>query len=328
MTQPDVSIIIPMFNESENTLDTHQQIHKAFENSGYSWELVFVSDGSTDNTVEVARRIQAQDARVSVVSYPQNRGRGYAMRCGFASAQGTMFVTIDADLSYHPSYILDLIRCLAENPQVHIAIGSPYMPNGGTEGLDRFRHLLSRSGNIILQLIVNRDIYTWTGIFRAYRRQVIDSLDLQSDGKEIHLEILSRAMAIGYTIKEVPAVLTSRKKGRSKFKFLGTINSHLQFIFTERLILLFWLLGGVTMVIGLIIGLYITYLRFDGTLNPERPLVTILILLLLGGLQLLSFAGIAVQLSILRRELYRIQKQVMLDQHKQLLPFDASSDQN
>jgi hypothetical protein len=62
-------------------------------------------------------------------------------------------------------------------------------------------------------------IYTSTGIFRAYRKTVLDSLELESDGKEIHLEILSKALALGYRVKERPAILTSRKRGKSKFKF-------------------------------------------------------------------------------------------------------------
>jgi hypothetical protein len=152
-------------------------------------------------------------------------------------------------------------------------------------------------------------IYTSTGIFRAYRKSVLDSLELESEGKEIHLEILSKAMALGYRIKEVPVILKGRKKGRSKFKFKKTAISHLAFSIFEKPMIVFGFLGLLTLGIGLLIGLYIAYLRFSGGLTPGRPLITFAILLILGGIQILSFGFIAIQIVSLRREILRIQKE-------------------
>src|SRR5208337_3314788 len=97
---------------------------------------------------------------------------------------------------------------------------------GGVENVPFLRLWVSKLGNKILRQVMPNRIYTSTGIFRAYQRKVLDSLELESDGKEIHLEILSKAMALGFKVKEVPAILTSRKKGRSKFKFKKTTASH------------------------------------------------------------------------------------------------------
>jgi hypothetical protein len=152
-------------------------------------------------------------------------------------------------------------------------------------------------------------IYTSTGIFRAYRRKVLDSLELESDGKEIHLEILSRALALGYRVKESPAILTSRKRGKSKFKFRKTAVSHLAFSVFEKPMIIFGFIGLVTLAVGLLIGLYIAYLRFLGDLTPGRPLITFAILLILGGIQILSFGFIALQIVSLRREILRTQKE-------------------
>jgi hypothetical protein len=152
-------------------------------------------------------------------------------------------------------------------------------------------------------------IYTSTGIFRAYRRPVLESLELESDGKEIHLEILSKVIALGYRVKEVPAILTSRKKGKSKFKFRKTALSHLVFSFFEKPMMIFGFLGLVTLGTGSVIGLYVGYLRFAGTLTPGRPLITFALLLILAGVQILSFGFIAIQIVSLRREILRIQKE-------------------
>jgi len=126
-------------------------------------------------------------------------------------------------------------------------------------------------------------IYTSTGIFRAYRKRVLDSLEIESDGKEIHLEILSKALALGYRVKESPAILTSRKKGKSKFKFRKTAISHLVFSVFEKPVIIFGFVGLLTLAIGFLIGIYIVYLRLLGDLTPGRPLITFAILLILGG---------------------------------------------
>jgi glycosyltransferase involved in cell wall biosynthesis len=152
-------------------------------------------------------------------------------------------------------------------------------------------------------------IYTSTGIFRAYRKKVLDSLEIESDGKEIHLEILSKALALGYRVKESPAVLTNRKKGKSKFKFRKTAVSHLVFSVFEKPVIIFGFVGFLIVAIGFLIGMYILYLRLLGDLTPGRPLITFAILLILGGIQILSFGFIAIQIVSLRRETLRIQKE-------------------
>jgi hypothetical protein len=183
------------------------------------------------------------------------------------------------------------------------------MPGGGVENVPVLRLWVSKLGNRILRLVMPNRIYTSTGIFRAYRKKVLDSLEIESDGKEIHLEILSKALALGYRVKESPAILSSRKKGKSKFKFRKTALSHLVFSAFEKPMIVFGFIGLLTLTIGLLIGLYIAYLRFSGDLTPGRPLITFAILLILGGIQILSFGFIAIQIVSLRREILRVQKE-------------------
>jgi len=201
------------------------------------------------------------------------------------------------------------VDVLRTETEVDVILASPYMPGGGTQGVPPLRLWISRSGNRILRFAMPNRIYTSTGIFRAYRKRVLDSLELESDGKELHLEILSKALALGYRVKEVPAVLTARKKGKSKFKFKRTAISHLVFSVFEKPMIVFGFLGLLTIGIGFFIGLYIAYLRFFGELTPGRPLITFALLLILGGIQILSFGFIAIQIVSLRREILRIQKE-------------------
>jgi len=305
----DLSIVIPMFNEAENVETTLKRVKEVLAQFPGSFEIVPVNDGSVDNTLEILEKVAEKDDKIKVVSYPKNIGRGMALRKGFQEASGEIIVSIDADLSYSPHYLLDLVETLRKEPDIDFVLASPYMPGGGVQNVPAFRLSVSKWGNKILRLAMPNRIYTSTGIFRAYRRKVLDSLELESDGKEIHLEILSKAIALGYRVKEVPATLTGRQKGRSKFKFRKTAVSHLVFSAFEKPMIVFGFIGLLTLAIGLLIGLYIAYLRFLGDLTPGRPLITFAILLILGGIQILSFGFIAIQIVSLRREILRIQKE-------------------
>ncbi|MEW6376015.1 MAG: glycosyltransferase [Thermodesulfobacteriota bacterium] len=316
----DLSIIIPMFNEAENVEATLSHVEEALASFQRSYEIIAVNDGSLDQTLEILKEVAKHNGRLKVVSYPKNIGRGMALRTGFKESAGDIIVSIDADLSYDPRYILDFLETLKREQDIDLILASPYMPGGGVQNVPFLRLWISKFGNKILRLAMPNRIYTSTGIFRAYRRKVLDSLELESDGKEIHLEILSKAIALGYRAKEFPAILTGRKKGRSKFKFKKTAVSHLVFSVFEKPMIVFGFLGLLTLGFGLLIGIYIAYLRFSGELTPGRPLITFALLLILGGIQILSFGFIAIQIVSLRREILRIQKE-NLELRKELKNF-------
>jgi len=305
----DLSIVIPMFNEAENVESSLKRVEEALSSFQGDYEIIPVNDGSFDNTLEILKRIESKDKKIKVVSYQKNIGRGMALRMGFRASRGEIIVSIDADLSYHPHHINDLLETLRNEQDVDFVLASPYMPGGSVKNVPFSRLWISKLGNRILRYAMPNRIYTSTGIFRAYRRKVLDSLELESAGKEIHLEILSKAMALGFRVKEIPAVLSSRKKGRSKFKFKKTAISHLVFSVFEKPMIIFGFLGLLTLGIGFLVGLYIVYLRFSGDLTPGRPLITFALLLIVGGIQILSFGFIAIQIVSLRREILRIQKE-------------------
>lgn len=314
----DLSVIIPMFNEAENTDHTFARVEESLFSLTSDYEIIAVNDGSSDNTLHVLEGIATRNKRIKIVSYPKNIGRGMALRKGFQESKGEIVVSIDADLSYDPCYIIDLVKTLQSEPQIDFVLGSPYMPGGGVQNVPWLRLWISKLGNQILRFAMPNRIYTSTGIFRAYRRKVIDSLELESDGKEIHLEILSKALALGFRVQEVPAVLSSRRRGKSKFKFKKTAISHLVFSAFEKPMVIFGFIGLLTLAIGLLMGLYIAFLRYSGDLTPGRPLITLSLLLILGGIQILAFGFIALQILTLRKEILRIQKG-NLDLRKEIL---------
>jgi dolichol-phosphate mannosyltransferase len=306
-----VSVVIPMFNEEENAPDTLARVGAALSEAGYEYELLPVDDGSTDRTAEVLASQAGADPRIRPITYHRNRGRGYAMRRGFAAARGDFIVCLDADLSYTPDHAVRMLAVLRDDPDADFVIASPYMPGGEVEGVDGFRLFVSRLGNAVLRRALPLPVYTSTGIVRAYRAEVLRSLLLESDGKEIHLEILSKAVALGFRPVEMPATLRSRKRGKSKFRFKATAASHLLFAALEKPAILFAAFGLICLITAVVIAAGLLATFFSGTLNPERPLMTVMVVLLVGGATALGFTVVSMLILQMRRDILRLQRVVL-----------------
>lgn len=309
--KPMVSVVIPMHDEAENVCDTLATIGQALEVRGWTCEIIPVNDGSTDSTAELLTAAAAEDPRVRPVIYHVNRGRGYALRQGFAAARGDLVASLDADLSYSVDVLTSMLQTLIEDPEADIVLASQCMPGGRYENVPFVRLFYSRVGNVVLRASLPRRVYTSTSVARAYRRDVLRSLDLESDGKEIHLEILSDAMALGYRIVEIPVTLRARTKGHSKFRPRATVQSHLLFSVLTSSATIFAGVGLLLLLLGIVDGVYLFSVFLTGGLNPERPLMMVMLLLLLGGIAALAFAVLASQLIELKRAVVRLQADVL-----------------
>jgi len=305
----DVSVVVPMFNEEENAAKTLERLSAVLDSTDKIWEIIVVDDGSTDRTKNLVEDFSKLNRCVKLISYSPNQGRGKALRMGFQTAQGKIICTTDADLSYDEKYIIRMVKLLEQHQDADLVIGSPYIEGGKAEGVHFLRLLLSRIGNKILGFAMKGKISTVTGVLRAYRRECIKSLELESDGKEIHLEILSKALSMGYKAMEMPATLKTRQKGKSKFRFKATAVSHIIFSFFEKPIILFGLVGFFMLLLGFLGGAYVIYLWQKGSLNPNRPLMTLIVLLIISGIQVLLFGFLGTQLVHLRKEIYKIQRE-------------------
>ena len=304
----ELSVIIPVFNEEENIAVTVERVCRNLNQNALTFELVIVNDGSTDNTGERLHALQNDFPQIRAINYYPNMGRGMALRRGFQEAAGQFVVSIDADLSYDESHIVRLYENLKENPSTDIVLGSVYMRGGEMRNVPWNRRIISRLGNWILSFALRGKFKTITCVLRGYKKGVVQSLDLTSTGKEIHLEILLKAVAYGFSIAEIPATLTWRKKGRSKFRVTSTSISHLLFSVAMRPMILFGMLGLIMIALGVGIGLQVTYLWLQNQLNPARPIINLMIILIIGGIQTISFGFLAFQLSELRHDIIRLQK--------------------
>jgi dolichol-phosphate mannosyltransferase len=242
-TQPPVvSIICPAYNEEDGIENAILKLRSCLDELSHAAEVLIINDGSADRTVEVALRAIGSDARFRVLSHRVNFGRGRAMRTGFQEARGDIVITTEADLSWGADVIGRMVDALERDIRLDAVFASPHLPGGGYRNVPRYRIALSRFGNRVLRALYPSPVSMTTGMTRAYRAHAIRGQSFVRDGKELHLEIAHRLMALGYRIGEVPAVLTwpegeagraSRGQRTNWKKIRQLIVSHLAFGFVQ-----------------------------------------------------------------------------------------------
>lgn len=251
-----ISIVVPAFNEADSIEKNLAEIEAYM--AGYAgngtWELVAVNDGSKDGTLSILNRLAHEKPWLKVVDLVFNYGRGKALRAGFECASGDRIVTLDADLSYAPYHIERMLGKLEEE-NADIVVGSAYGKDGTVQNVPRKRLWLSRVGNLILSYMFSGGITVLTCVARAYKSEFIKQLDLHSDDKEIHLEILAKSKILRAKIAEVPADLCWREDkrrrsasprqptGRPRLRTWKTSSSHLFFALLNKPGMIFWIPG-------------------------------------------------------------------------------------
>ncbi|MGB9751637.1 MAG: glycosyltransferase family 2 protein [Roseiflexus castenholzii] len=224
-----LSLVIPCFNESDSIEQMREQLNAIRSELARRgpFELVLVDDGSTDDTYERLKSAFADWEQVQIVRHERNRGLGAALRTGFAHARGEVIVVTDSDGTYPFTTIPDMLDMLT--PDVDIVTSSAYHPQGGVEGVPAYRLLFSQGASLIYRTLVNRHIHTYTAMYRAYRRRVVEAVPPTLEGYVVMAEILVNALLAGYRVAEYPAVLHVRKFGQSKAKIWRITRSHLRF---------------------------------------------------------------------------------------------------
>ncbi|NLE45701.1 MAG: glycosyltransferase family 2 protein [Chloroflexi bacterium] len=228
----DLSIVLPCYNEAENIAKIRRELLPVATEltRDYSLEVVFVDDGSTDGTwLALTEAFGGADVQIPVrfERHRANRGLGAALRTGLSAACGEVVVTTDSDGTYKFSEIPALLSCLVSG--VDVVTASPYHPAGSVAGVPAYRLVLSRGSSTIYRLLVDWRVHTYTALFRAYRRAVVESITFEADGFLAGTELLVKSMLAGYHVAEYPAILHSRSFGVSKAKLVRTILAHLRF---------------------------------------------------------------------------------------------------
>lgn len=225
-----LSIVIPCFNEEDALPQLCARLPAVLDKLASRYadvKVLLVDDGSTDATPRLLRECSGSDPRFCVLSHEQNRGLGAALRTGFAHSRSDVVVTTDADGTYEFGEILGLCALLL--PDVDVVTASPYHPEGGVDGVPAYRLLLSQGASLCYRILLERNLHTYTAMFRAYRRKVLDQIQFSSPGYLAMAEILSESLLAGFRVVEFPTVLHVRKYGQSKAKVARILADHLRF---------------------------------------------------------------------------------------------------
>jgi dolichol-phosphate mannosyltransferase len=211
---PNATVCLPTYNERENL----EAMVRALQPLGV--RVLVIDDNSPDGTGEIADRLAGELDFVSVLHRDRKEGLGPAYIAGFrrALADGAeLILELDCDFSHDPADIPRLIAACESGAD--LALGSRYVPGGGTENWGLGRRIVSWGGSFYARLLLGVGIHDLTGGFKCYRRHVLETIDLGaigSKGYAFQIEITYRALRKGFRVVEVPIRFAERTAGRSK----------------------------------------------------------------------------------------------------------------
>jgi undecaprenyl-phosphate 4-deoxy-4-formamido-L-arabinose transferase len=211
--RPDVSVVVPLFNEEATVDELVARITRTLAARGMRFEIVLVNDGSADRTGERLAALAAAEPLVRVCTLSRNFGQAAALCCGIFEAHGAVVVTMDGDLQNPPEEIPRLLDALA--PGVDVVTASRSVRHESA-----WRWLGSRAVHRIARLLVGIDIRDFGGQFKAYRREVVDATRTAwAPGKPF----FALAAWLGFRVVEVPVRHEPRRTGRSRYHLLSLV---------------------------------------------------------------------------------------------------------
>jgi dolichol-phosphate mannosyltransferase len=310
----DVTIVCPFYNESgilEHAIRTMANRLRALDGS---WELIVVNDGSVDGSVEIAERVARDYPEVRVLGYRYNRGRGHALRTGINAARGEIVVTTEIDLSWGDNIVHELVAEMRAHPETDMVVASPHLPGGGYKNVPFKRVWLSRIGNKVVRACISNAVTMNTGMTRAYRREVIQTLPLFADDKEFHLEVLLKATEFGLHIREIPAVLEwkeykhqgKRVKRKSSSRVKRLILSHSLFSVFANPVRYVWTASLVSFLLGATFFSYAVVLFVLRMVSAYMALLSMALFIV--AIVLFVLGVVVKQGNMIQRELWTIQR--------------------
>ncbi|WP_424353698.1 glycosyltransferase family 2 protein [Methanosarcina mazei] len=277
-----LSIIIPVHNEEENILELYKSLYNILSLVGKTYEIIYVDDGSTDDSFEKIKSIE--DTRVKVVRFQRNYGKAAALSCGFKKSKGDIVITMDGDLQDDPKEIPRFIEELDKYDMVSGWKSKRYDPISKT--------LPSRFFNWLTRFITGVKINDFNCGYKAYHNYVVKNINLYG---EFHRYIPALAYWRGYSVGEIEVEHHPRIHGESKYGverllkgFLDLITVTFLMMYKKRPLHMFGGIGFLLSFSGVFISVYLMFLWIIGERIGDRPLLMLGILLTVIGAQFVS----------------------------------------
>lgn len=319
----DISVVSPFYNEGQIIETAVAGMLEQLSRLDGEWEFIVVNDGSTDGSGERVKQIQ--HPRLRLIEYPVNRGRGYALRTGINAARGAIIVTTEIDLSWGDTIVQELVAAMRQWPTADFVVASPHLPPGGYKNVPANRVFYSKFGNYVIRTFMSNAATMNTGMTRAYRREMIQSLPTHETEKEFHLEVMLKATGMGYRFREIPAILEwknykhegKRVKRKSSSKVNKLIRTHTLFSIFATPLRYVWGLSGLTLLGGLGFLLWALLLYLSGGVAAFNALMGVLLLVL--SIVLFVMGVVLQQGNMIQRELWLMQQDRLLQARPQTM---------
>lgn len=283
----ELSLVIPVYNEAENIRELSERLKQSL--IGFSYEVIWVDDGSTDKSADEIRKYS--DAQTRCISLSRNFGQTAAMAAGIDAAEGDFIVTLDGDQQNNPADIPAMLQHLKDGDWDVVA---GFRKNRHDSLLKR---IPSRLANSLIRRISGVTVRDYGCTLKVFRSQYAKNLDLHG---ELHRFIPILAALQGARITDMEVSHSPRKFGKSKYGLGRTLNVlsdlFLLFFFQKYLrrpIHLFGPLGMLTLLAGIVICLYLLVVKIGGEDIWGRPLLILGVSLVLAGIQFLTFGILA-----------------------------------
>jgi len=283
------SIVVPFYNEQENIPPLYMKLTEVMDKIGEPYELVFVDDGSKDDTFKVLSEIYEHDRRVNVVRLRRNFGQAPALKAGFDFARGDVIISMDGDLQHDPEEIPRFLEKIEEG--YDIVSGWRYKRRDHW----LMRQLPSRVANWMMAKLSGVDLHDFGTTFKAYRREVLSEIHLYG---ELHRFIPALASWAGASVAEVPITNIPRKSGVSNYGISRTVRVVLDLMsvkflldYSTKPLQFFGLLGLACLMGGGAIGTWVFVRKAildEGILANHGPLIILGMALVMGGIQFIA----------------------------------------
>lgn len=314
----DISVIIPLYNEEESLPELHAWIRRVMQANGFTYEIIFINDGSTDNSWGIIEELRSKDENVHGIKFRRNYGKSPALYCGFKAAQGGVVITMDADLQDSPDEIPELYRMITEE---HYDLVSGYKQK-------RYDPLTKTIPTKLFNATARKisgvhNLHDFNCGLKAYRSDVVKNIEVYG---EMHRYIPYLAKEAGFgRIGEKVVHHQARKYGKSKFGINRFFNGYLDLLtlwfltnFGKKPMHVFGLMGSFVFFIGFIALIWLIVEKvimlvsgvYGDLLSNHASFFIALAAILLGTqLFLAGFIGDLISRSNPRRNDYQIEKE-------------------
>ena len=315
----DISVVIPLYNEEESLPELFAWIQRVMTQNGFSYEVIFVNDGSTDRSWQVIEKLAAQNDTVKGIKFRRNHGKSPALYCGFAKAQGEVVITMDADLQDSPDEIPELYRMITEDGYDLVSgyKKKRYDPLSKTLPTKLFNATARAVSGI-------KNLHDFNCGLKAYRKEVIKNIEVYG---EMHRYIPYLAKNAGFSkIGEKVVQHQARKYGVTKFGLNRFVNGYLDLItlwflskFGVQPMHIFGFLGSLMFIFGFLavigVGAHKLYAMYSGQpyiLVTDSPYFYLALTTMILGTQLFlaGFLGELIARNSSERNKYQIEKEL------------------